>query len=61
MTQFRKAIIKVLDGIEDTARIIENDENIKEYFIEMYGNSIEENYNYAVLRYIVDNFNDIMS
>ena len=61
MTKFRKSIIKVLDGIEDTARIIENDENIKEYFIEMYGNSIEENYNYAVLRYIVDNFNDIMS
>jgi hypothetical protein len=59
MTEFRKAIIKVLDGIDNVAEIVANNPNENEYFIEIYGNSIEDNYAKAVLRYIVDNFEDI--
>ena len=54
MKSFEKAATKVVDMIENLARIAEEDENIKEYLIKSYDYLDGDDATHAVLMYIED-------
>lgn len=56
MKEFNKVANKVVDLMEEMARNVESDKNIKAYFIEAYDYLDGDDATHAVLRYIEDQY-----
>ena len=56
MNEFNKVADKIVDLMEQMARTVESDENIKAYFMEAYDYLDGDDATHAVLRYIEDKY-----
>ena len=54
MKDFMKQIEKIERLVAETARLLEEDVEVKEYFYEIYGSEVEDDPESCVLRYLWD-------
>lgn len=56
MKNFIRGAEKIVDAMELLAQVVENNEAVKEYFMESYGYLDGDDATHAVLRYIEDTY-----